>query len=198
MQINLIMKTNSDGVGDFKINSDPVGDFIKYPKIGRLFREIIITEKIDGTNAQIDIDDYLNVRAGSRNRWVTIDDDNYGFAQWVADNANDLRNLGPGRHFGEWWGQGINRNYGLKTRKFSLFNVSKWNLNNIPLCCNVVPVLYRGMFSEKAIIDVFNDLKQHGSKAAPQFNDPEGIIVFHTSNNTHFKFTYDDRAKSES
>jgi len=81
-------------------------EFIGFPKIARLSREIIVTEKIDGTNAQIFIGEDGEMRVGSRTRWITPEDDNYGFARWVAANKKELQKLGPGSHFwrvvGKW------------------------------------------------------------------------------------------------
>lgn len=82
-----------------------MSDFEEFPKIPRLRRGVTITEKIDGTNGQIFIDEEGNIKAGSRSRWITPEDDNYGFARWVAEHADELRELGHGRHFGEWWGR---------------------------------------------------------------------------------------------
>ncbi len=61
---------------------------------------------------------------GSRTRWITAQDDNHGFARWVEGNKQELLKLGAGRHFGEWWGSGIQRGYGLQKgeKRFSLFN----------------------------------------------------------------------------
>ena len=56
-------------------------EFREFPKIARLSREVIISEKIDGTNAQILITEDGQVLTGSRNRWITPQDDNYGFAK---------------------------------------------------------------------------------------------------------------------
>lgn len=39
-----------------------------------------LTEKIDGTNAQVYIADDGRVVAGSRTRWISPEDDNFGFA----------------------------------------------------------------------------------------------------------------------
>src|ERR1700744_5037408 len=94
-------------------------EFKPWPKTPRYFRDITITEKIDGTNAAIGIQpvagsDYPMVYAQSRKRIITKDDDNYGFARWVYDNCETLvEDLGYGLHFGEWWGKGIQRSYGL-------------------------------------------------------------------------------------
>jgi hypothetical protein len=59
-------------------------EFQEFPKIARLSREIIITEKIDGTNAQILITEEGDFLIGSRTRWITPQDDNYGFAKWAT------------------------------------------------------------------------------------------------------------------
>lgn len=163
-------------------------DFEPFPKMARLSREIIVTEKLDGTNAQIAIGEDGSIRAGSRARWVTPQDDNYGFARWVEQNANDLLELGPGRHFGEWWGAGIQRRYGLTEKRFSLFNVGRWGEAR-PACCDVVPVLYRGPFDTAKIDDCLDALRENGSAAAPGFMDPEGIVVFHIAGNVGFKKT---------
>lgn len=66
-------------------------EFVEFPKIARLVRPCIITEKIDGTNAQVFIGEDGTVLAGSRTRWITPADDNYGFAAWVTERAGQLR-----------------------------------------------------------------------------------------------------------
>lgn len=175
-------------------------EFVEFPKMARFAREIIVTEKIDGTNAQVWIsDDGTEIRAGSRSRWIKIGDDNFGFASWVERNRDDLLTLGPGRHFGEWWGSGIQRGYGLERgeKRFSLFNVSRWGEER-PACCHVVPTLYRGEFSQAEIDTALRNLAVTGSVAAPGFMKPEGVIVFHTAGNVGFKRTIekDDQPKS--
>jgi hypothetical protein len=163
-------------------------DFQDFPKMARLSREIVITEKLDGTNAQVCIADDGTVLAGSRTRWITPSDDHFGFAAWVAEHADELRELGPGRHFGEWWGQGIQRKYGLNEKRFSLFNTSRWGEAR-PACCHVVPVLYRGDFTTEAVSTALERLRTLGSVAAPGFMKPEGVVVFHTAGNVGFKKT---------
>jgi hypothetical protein len=176
-----------------------MSDFVPFPKIARLSREIIITEKIDGTNAQIFITDDGKLFAGSRSRWVTPADDNFGFARWVEDNRDELLKLGPGRHFGEWWGKGIQRNYSLTEKRFSLFNVSRWADDEVrPDCCHIVPVLYRGDFAQSAWQNALADLAKNGSRAAPGFMRPEGIIVFHVAANLGFKKTIEKDAEPKS
>jgi hypothetical protein len=163
-------------------------DFAEFPKMPRLSREVIITEKLDGTNAQIYITEEYQFFTGSRTRWITPEDDNFGFAKWAQDHRDELMELGPGRHFGEWWGVGIQRNYGLSERRFSLFNVSRW-AESRPACCHVVPVLLRGEFDTARINCALEILATEGSVAAPRFMKPEGIIVFHTAANMGFKKT---------
>lgn len=53
----------------------------------------------------------------SRTRWITPEDDNYGFAKWANENKEELLKLGIGQHFGEWWGSGIQRGYNLQRWK---------------------------------------------------------------------------------
>lgn len=169
------------------------GDFTAFPKMARLSREIIVTEKIDGTNAQVFISEDGTVRAGKRNGWITPENDNFGFAEWVRDNEECLRQPGPGRHFGEWWGAGIQRGYGLDHKRFSLFNVTRWG-DSRPACCDVVPVMYRGPFCTGAVDQQLERLKELGSFAARGFMKPEGVIVFHTAAGIGFKKTIEKDA----
>lgn len=165
-------------------------EFKEFPKMARLSREIVITEKIDGTNAQVYIGEDGTFLTGSRNRWVTPVDDNFGFAAWAYTNKDELMKLGPGQHFGEWCGSKIQRGYNLKEKRFALFNTHRWG-DERPACCHVVPVLYQGMFSELAIIEALENLRMNGSRFSPGFMKPEGIVVFHTAANFCFKKTID-------
>ena len=188
-------------------------DFIEFPKIARFNREVIITEKIDGTNAQVTwepvfyddpeptVDRSLGVFAptsgdtpmrlwvGSRNRWIVPGDDHFGFARWVYDHALPLYALGAGSHFGEWWGAGIGRRYGLTEKRWSLFNVERWG-GERPECCHVVPELARGVLGLDVLQStVMMRLQTLGSVAAPGFMNPEGIVIYHTAARTLFKAT---------
>jgi hypothetical protein len=149
--------------------------------------------------------------AGSRTRWITTADDNYGFANWAVANASELFKLGEGHHFGEWWGSGIQRNYGFTNgeRFFSLFNAGRWvehdkptygieNPNpkappkfteNAPACCKVVPILYRGPFDTERVSLELDALHDFGSKAAPNYMNPEGVVVYHIAGDVRFKKT---------
>lgn len=173
-------------------------EFRAFPKVARLYREIFITEKIDGTNAQVSISEDGVIQAGSRSRWITPEDDNFGFAAWVEQNKEELLKLGPGRHFGEWWGKGIQRGYGLQERRFSLFNVSRWTKDTLPSCCHLVPTLYQGKFDTSIVEKNIVHLAEYGSVAAPGYMNPEGIMTFHTASNQVFKTTilHDESPKS--
>jgi len=152
--------------------------FESFGKIPRLSREVIITEKLDGTNAQILITDAGDFLVGSRNRFITPDNDNYGFARWCAEHRED---------------KGIQRGYGLGEKRFSLFNVTRWGDDTVrPSCCAVVPLLYQGSFDTEKIKSVLWGLQAFGSKAAPGFMDPEGIVIFHTASRQLYKKTLQD------
>jgi hypothetical protein len=172
-----------------------MSEFVSFGKIPRLLNmPMLISEKIDGTNAQILIsDDGTEIQAGSRKRFIKVGDDNFGFAAWVEANKEELLTLGPGRHFGEWWGKGIQRGYGITEKRFSLFNTGKWSTGR-PACTSIVPVLYYGQFSQQKIEEVKAELLVTGSHAAP-FMNPEGIIIFLPKANLLFKSTYDDNHK---
>ena len=183
--------------------------FVGFPKIARYSRECIVTEKIDGTNAQIYIPElysedanalsgFASFYVGSRTRWITPEGDNHGFARWAYEHAEELSQLGPGHHFGEWWGSGIQRGYGLPKgeKRFSLFNTLRWGVDRdvvkwpipAPPCCHVVPVLWRGPFADLDISLVLTQLAINGSAAAP-FMNPEGIVIFHVAAGIAFKKT---------
>lgn len=174
-------------------------EFSPFPKIPRLRRTIIVTEKIDGTNAQVVVTPEGEVFAGSRNRWITPENDNYGFARWVEDNKDALRDgLGIGQHFGEWWGAGIQRGYGKSgpgSKFFHLFNTHRWSNKPFvpgtmpPACCGVVPVLYIGQYSDTAIQDTLELLREKGSQVseAAGFMQPEGVVVYMQSSGSMHK-----------
>ncbi len=219
--------------------------FTEFPKMARFARECIITEKIDGTNAQVMIapradfsDEQLSAPfapffsvsgeagdfvmvAGSRTRWISAKEDNHGFAKWVSEHRYELLRLGHGRHFGEWWGSGIQRGYGLQKgeKRFSLFNVQRWCLHGqepqriatadpriekyqdvLPPCCGLVPIISKSVFSmsSQAMEQAIYRLRTEGSFAAPGFMQPEGAILFHVAGNFGLKMTLekDDQPKS--
>jgi hypothetical protein len=179
-------------------------DFREFSKIPRLSREMFITEKIDGTNALISINDEGDFCVGSRTRWLAkINalgedclgekiDDNHGFRAWALAHKEELMTLGTGFHYGEWWGSGIQRGYGLPKgeKRFSLFNVSRWADDAVrPACCYVVPTLYVGMFDTDTIKSTLWLLEQSGSMASLGFKPAEGVVIYHVAANMYFKKT---------
>lgn len=178
------------------LRNNTVEPYPAFRKIPRLNREIVITEKIDGSNGLIRFGTDGNVTAGSRKRWLAPgkSSDNFGFAQWVADNAESLfRDLGPGDHYGEWFGRGIQSGYGLDYRAFALFNTTRWaeSLFNTGQLM-VVPELFRGLFNEVEVDQALRRLQVYGSVLVPGFMRPEGVVVFHTASGQLFKVTLEN------
>ncbi len=207
-------------------------EFQPFEKIARYQRELIITEKLDGTNAQIHIlpmtelhasdmrclaaHEGMVMFAGSRKRYICPENytpaggtDNFSFAWWVQMNARDLFTLGEGRHYGEWYGAGIQRGYGLEEKRFALFNVNRWGDHNpnTPSCCEVVT---RITGEEGEFIFDVNEamamLEMYGSQHVYEdveacnmqgkctnrvrFMNPEGIVAYHTASRTLYKQTF--------
>lgn len=175
-----------------------------FRKIPRWNRGFTITEKIDGTNGLIHIDDNDLMRVGSRNRWLGLGkgEDNYGFAAWCMENHDTLvRDLGPGHHYGEWWGKGIQRSYGLDHKRFSLFNTVRWedvpfetpNLGVVPVIDSLRDEQVDFTFSAHAAAGHALDLLHlAGSVAAPGFKKPEGIVIYHNASRHLYKITLDN------
>lgn len=169
-------------------------EFKHWPKIPRIQNEVwTVTEKIDGTNAVIAIDESKNIFAGSRNKWLNLDNDNHGFCRWVYYNKYELiKCLGIGYHYGEWYGQGIQRGYGLKEKRFALFYLAKDAVK--PDCCGVVPTLNifelgEGVHGLASAISMSRSLlTQIGSILVPGYTNPEGFIVRSTLTGQRYKY----------
>lgn len=194
--------------------------FAPMPKIPRLHGDVHVTEKLDGTNACFEYAQTPNgyiVGACSRNRrlfQLELDTaglprfvgegprwdgkgDNAGFGAWVLANLDELRRLGYGRHFGEWYGKGIQRGYGLDHKRFALFRAPK---AGVPEGCpvSVVPELdVWGEFDTGRLALLMAELRLSGSQAVPGFMDPEGIVCFHARSGQLFKYTYDAGPKGQ-
>jgi hypothetical protein len=175
--------------------------FKAWPKIPRVEnRKERYSEKLDGTNAcvvwsyvpsneytlaAVETDEgWLKMWVQSRSRLLRLDEDNYGFAKWATTNFEELSKLGEGHHFGEWWGQGIQRGYGQTEKKFSLFNVHRWGEHNpnTPECCSVVPLI-----QASSVEDAKQILIKYGSLAAPGYMNPEGVVVYESVTATYWK-----------
>jgi hypothetical protein len=198
-------------------------EFAKFSSIGRLYRDVTITEKIDGMNACIVIkelsgdDLYRNaltvvkgssyypdqrfaIGVQSRKQFLSVDNDIQGLAAWVYANALELvLALGPGYHYGEWWGRNINRSYHQKRNWFSLFNTKRWNKDNVGHIDGLltVPVLYSGPYADWVNEMQLHRLETQGSFAAKEVDAraldfrAEGIVGWHTALDTYYKVTLD-------
>jgi hypothetical protein len=182
--------------------------FKGFPKIARLTREVVVTEKLDGTNILFYIDEDRNLFIGSRRQWLSEHNENHGAWHWAMERKEELLTLGTGYHYGELIGKSIQRGYGLQEKRVYLFNTSRWIKDRTqqpmekqeycPSCCHVVPILYRGEFDTACIETTLLNLKQVGSIAAPGFMNPEGIVIFHSASGTYFKKTLEnDEGKNE-
>jgi len=164
-------------------------EFKPWPKIGREAPFVVtISEKINGTNACIIIEGGEIVGIQSRKRLITANDDNYGFAGWVHRNNDDLLSLGDGYHYGEWAGEGIQKNpHNLDEKMFFLFNTFRWGDQNPnrPKCCKVVPVLYMGVLTPTTIPTLLQDLQDNAGVG----ETPEGLVCYYHAFRTYTKHT---------
>ncbi len=197
-------------------------EFEAFPKLPRLNRSCIVTEKIDGSNAAIIFSESDNLgryqmRTQSRKRLIEPgkDTDLAGFAGWVTENRDVLFNLlGPGRHFGEWYGAGIQRGYGLDHKRFALFNVARWQDSfeqvetkaaatvTKPLflgehAIHTVPWLRSMEFSTGMINALVRELAIRGTQIPGATGPAEGVVVWHNAARQMFKVTVenDERPK---
>ena len=164
-------------------------EFKPWPKIGRDNPFMVtITEKIDGTNSCIVIEDGEMIGVQSRKRFITPEQDNYGFAQWVKDHHDELLSLGDGYHYGEWAGLGIQKNHhDFPEKRLLLFNTFRWNPDNPnrPDCCDVVPILFNGLMDSDTIPNLLAELK---SKQTDKYI-PEGVVVYYHAMRSYTKHT---------
>jgi hypothetical protein len=232
-------------------NEDTFGQFKSWGSTPRFHKSLHITEKIDGTNAGVSVQGIpfghlstinipedacpvINeqtsqaflVRAQSRKRIITPGNDNFGFASWVWENADGLANLlGYGYHYGEWYGEGIQKNpLAVAGRRWALFNTWHWgskpNLDRLKMVdipgLTLVPVLHDehrdGPADYMTIPNIMEDLALHGSKAdgaemvrqgydwePDVYKQPEGIIVWQRETRQRYKILLreDDKHKWE-
>lgn len=187
------------------------GEFVPWGSTPRLFKKMDVTEKIDGTNACLVIQQGM-VTAQSRKRTITPDNDNYGFARWAYDNAGALMDtLGYGYHYGEWYGEGIQKNpLRVEGRYFALFR--PWRYQDVELDrvdgLTEVPWLHNEAVDGPADHNTISrclEMLREGSKAAGAmthrlahkldngaWKDPEGLIVWTADRNKYKVLLHDD------
>lgn len=175
--------------------------FEPWPKtlhVDKVMGNVIVTEKIDGTNACIVFQDDGYMFTQSRNRIITPDQDNQGFAKWAYRNQKNLFYIfGPGRHYGEWWGKKIGRTYNMQHNVFSVFNNGRFyrtdgnDMDSMstraqegPLFDQVsaVPLIYTGVYGSEQMVEKVFEFETGKSKAAAEFGvefyDPEGVCYY--------------------
>lgn len=193
-------------------------EHVKFDSIPRLYRKAVYTEKIDGMNAALVIQEFDKDLAdpdmfpvitskgsflmGVQSRTMTLGSGNdlSGLWKWAFENSGPLAlTLGVGRHYGEWWGQGIQRGYHQKRKYFSLFNTKRWTSENTKMVdgLQVVPVLYDGIHSDQQVYYTLERLRVEGSIAAKMVDDrnldfrAEGLVIWHTTLQQYAKVTLD-------
>jgi hypothetical protein len=174
-------------------------EFKEWPKIPRGIGEsMTITEKIDGTNACVIIQDSDGttfprvVGIQPRTRLITPEDDNYGFARWVRENEEELVKLGAGYHYGEWAGPGIQKNHhNLERKTFFLFNSDRWRdgRQERPAGVECVPILFEGPASREMIDQTLSDL---WVSAKEKGYYPEGIVIWYHKTRRYEKMTFEN------
>jgi hypothetical protein len=186
--------------------------FRSFSSIPRWSKGVAVSEKIDGTNAQIHIvqygdeefdfdghawlaiaknferDQYMLV--ASRNKYIMLDQDNQGFGNWCLANVAELWKLGPGRHYGEWAGPGIQKNpLNLEEKRLFMFN-PKW-VDQGPSCVEIAPVLAECMDAGD-IDQLMADLKRNGTQVEGGKGQAEGVVIYHHGSGKLYKATYDN------
>lgn len=179
-------------------------EFKEWPKIPRgLNEQMTITEKIDGTNACIIVKETDSTEfnpsrlivAGvqSRTRLITPEDDNYGFATWVYAHHDELADkLGPGYHYGEWAGPGIQKNpHNLERKTLFLFNSERWRdgRQQRPEGVECVPVLFEGPASRESIEATMAGL---WANAKEKGYHPEGVVIWYHKTRRYEKVTFEN------
>lgn len=89
--------------------------------------ECLVFPKIDGSNTQLYLDDHGELKAGSRNRELTLDSDHAGFFAWAQQQQNIKGYLDKHpthRLFGEWLVKHTLKTYRDDAwRRFYIFDV---------------------------------------------------------------------------
>lgn len=171
-------------------------EFKEFNKIENLKRCVVtVTEKLHGSNCSLfifkDENGVLQLKPGKRTSFVTVENDNFGFARFVEERKQQLIEcLGEGIWYGEWVGPGINSTYNLQEKRLALFATWKQGCP-LPDRCDFVPVLWKGTLDTLNIPQIMKDLKENGSKYSPGFLSPEGIVVSVDRTELRFKYVFD-------
>lgn len=157
-------------------------------------KEVVCTEKIHGTNAQMGVVDGEFI-SGSRNRYVDMlnPSDHMGFVNYTLTKKDAICSAyGIDKDFliyGEWYGRGIGKgiDYG-EAKQFRAFAI-KWGESLVPFdllieLCGILDILppivvYRGAPN----MEIFNAIKGQESEVGKlhgvenEENTAEGIVI---------------------
>ena len=201
-----------------------MSNYASFPSIERLENiYCVISEKVDGTNGLIEINEVfpvgepkeIQIRFGSRNRYITFNNDNADFANFFrhyearfkdvaadiilkelevsGETLTECQEQYPLRIYGEWFGSGIQRGYGLKDKffmPFSTFYAEKLIEYQVP---NIVKpnIMYTGKFNKLTADMCMNTLAIHGSGIIKDYKRPEGIVIHFPKYNFRLKQTFE-------
>ncbi|TNE47310.1 MAG: hypothetical protein EP343_20325 [Deltaproteobacteria bacterium] len=146
--------TSIQQLPNLRVNLEKVkereGDSFVYPVL--TFKGKI---KLDGSNAAVQLSPDGSVVAQSRTRLLTVEDDNYQFAQWVEAHRDYFaalgKSLGPAIVFGEWCGKGIQRKVaiaGIDRRVLAVFAIQYGDHNTNEATIDIEPARIRSLLPD--------------------------------------------------
>ncbi len=131
--------------------------FLKYMHVERFgteevedieFGDVYVFPKLDGANGSVYYDNGI-VKAGSRNRELTLDNDNQGFYKYVLDNTHFTSFLTVFPHiilYGEW----------LVLHSFKNYRDEAWRQFYVFDCYNTVTYKYLPYESYQPLMEEYN------------------------------------------
>lgn len=173
-------------------------EFQAWPKTTRLCSKCVITEKLHGSNGALIFHVYsdedgkptIALAAQTRNRLVTIKDDQTGIALWMYMNHQTLVSdlvqldddgqpkLGTFYHYGEMMTRGHSEPH------FYLFNTRRWGASQfLTPTLKTVPVLFEGEYYEGVVEEVLENLRTNGSRVHPGL-PAEGVVTYWPGDDT--------------
>lgn len=172
-------------------------EFKAWPKTTRLCSKCVITEKLHGSNGAVIFHVYevngertIKIAAQTRNRLVSIKDDQTGIAMWallnyqtlmedlIQEDADGSIKLGTFYHYGEFMTRGH------KEGHFYLFNTKRWGASQfLTPTLKTVPVLFEGEYYEGVVEEMLEDLRTNGSRVHPGL-PAEGVVTYWPGDDT--------------
>ena len=154
-----------------------------------LFRDVTISEKIDGTNAQVFVvaEDRGRRQPGRglggslRKRTTSVS--RRGSPIMLTSCASSAQDVISA----EWYGRGIQRRYGLQDRRFALFNSCTDGPRSARRAAAIVPVLTTRTMGADVVSECLETLRSGGSLARSGFHAPGGIVIYHHASGGMFR-----------